>query len=194
MKHILMMMIALAGSFYCAARQSTDPYEGYNPLEIETEKCLDEWIKNKGVKWDAIKPVFELYFSDAFVSDPSLPLHEQYLQILKYWEKPVRGIPVFPEGHEIGKTVEKLGLSEEAIMKKKQLACFTNIYIANKTEAEKDSSFYAFGSTLEAIRDIPDISLALVAGALRMLMDPEDLKKSLYQKTIVLLFCFDMTL
>lgn len=75
-----------------------------------------------------------------------------------------------------------------------QLDCFTNIYIENNSKIDRKSSFYAFGATLETIKNMPNLSLGIIAGAIKMSMDKSDLKKELYQKTIVLIFCFDMTL
>jgi hypothetical protein len=74
------------------------------------------------------------------------------------------------------------------------LDSFTDKYIENKTKVDTTSSYYAFGASLETIREIPNLSSGLIAGAIKMSMDKKDLKKELYQKTIVLMFCFDMTL
>ncbi len=113
---------------------------------------------------------------------------------MKFWERPTKQFPIFKNKKKVVEIKEKLGLTKQDILRKKQLDCFTNKYVENRSVVDTTSSYYAFGATLETVREIPDISPGLIAGAINMTMKKEDLKKELYQNTIVLMFCFDMTL
>ena len=195
MKRIYMLIIAFFSLTLNSCGQKNEKnYDGYTDLEIETEKCLDKMFGDNGVEWKELKTVFENYFSSGEICNSKDPLEEQYEDILSYWERPTMQFPIFTEKKKVIAIIEKLGLTKQDILKKRQLDCFTNKYIANKSKVDTTSSFYAFGATLETIKEISDISPGLIAGAIKMTMDKSDLKKELYQKTIVLLFCFDMTL
>lgn len=189
---ILIGLIAL--TLQSCGQNSTQKYIGYTDLEIETEKCLDKMFADKGADFNELKKIFENYFSDGQISNSKDPIEKQYEDILTYWERPTRQFPLFKDKKKVIAIKEKLGLTEKEILGKTQLDCFTNNYIEYKAEVDTTSSFYAFGVTLETLRQIPDISPGLIAGAIKMTMKKEDLRKQLYQKTIVLLFCFDMTL
>jgi len=88
----------------------------------------------------------------------------------------------------------KLHLSKQAISQKKQLNCFTTIYMKNKANITDNTSFYVYGNTLEFVAQMPMLSPAIIAGTINSSMNKKDLNKRLYQKTITLLFCFDMAL
>ena len=169
-------------------------YDNYTELEIEIEKCLDIWIESKNVNWNDLKPIFENYFSTGEIINAKDPIEKQYYDILSYWENPTKKSPIFYNKKKVVDIKNKLSLTKEDIKSKCYLDCFTNKYILNKATIDTNSSLYAFGSTLEAIKTYHDISPGLIAGAIKMEMNKADLKKDLYQKTIVLLFCFDMTL
>lgn len=195
MRKIRVLVIGLIVlTFQSCGQNSNEKYIGYTDLEIETEKCLDKMFEDKGADFNELKTIFENYFSDGQISNSKDPIEKQYEDILSYWERPTGRFPLFKDKKKVVAIREKLGLTEKDILGKSQLDCFTNKYIENKAEVDTTSSFYAFGATLETLKQIPDISPGLIAGAIKMSMKKEDLKKELYQKTIVLLFCFDMTL
>ena len=195
MKNIYILIIAIFFlTFNSCGQKNEKNYNGYTDLEIKTEKCLDKMFEDNDVDWIELKTIFENYFSSGKISNSKDPLEKQYEDILSYWERPTMQFPIFTEKKKVIEIREKLGLEEQDIKKKKQLDCFTNNYIENKAKVDTTSSFYAYGATLETLKEISDISPGLVAGAIKMTMNKSDLKKELYQKTIVLLFCFDMTL
>lgn len=173
---------------------SNTNYYGYNDLEIETEKCLDKMFEEKGLDFKELKTIFENYFSEGQISNSKDPIEKQYENILTYLERPTRQFPLFKDKKKVISIKEKLGLTENDIYSKLQLDCFTNKYLENKTKVDTASSFYVFGATLESLKQMPDISPGITAGALNYSLKKEDLKKELYQKTIVLLFCFDLAL
>jgi len=168
-------------------------YEGYSELEIETEKCLDTWMKSKDVEFNDLITVFENYFVAGEIINVSESIDKQYQLILSYWEKPTKQFPIFEEKKKVIDIKNKLGLSEQDIKLKTQLDCFFNIYIENKANIDTTTSFFVFGSILETIKQVPDISPGLIAGSINSSMNKSDLKKSLYQKLIALMYCFDMS-
>ncbi len=184
----------IAFTLQSCGQNNNEKYEGYTDLEIDTEKCLDKIFEERGADFNELKIIFENYFSDGQISNSKGPIQKQYEDILAYWERPTRQFPLFKDKYKVIAIKEILGLTEKDISGKTQLDCFTNKYIENIAEVNTTSSFYAFGETLETLKQIPNISPGLVAGAINMSMKKEDLSKELYQKTIVLLFCFDMTL
>lgn len=195
MKNIYILIIAMFSLILNSCGQKDERnYDGYTDLEIKTEKCLDKMFGDNNTDWKELKTIFENYFSSGKISNSKDPLEKQYEDILSYWERPTMQFPIFTEKQKVIAIKEKLGMTEQDILKKRQLDCFTNKYIENKSKVDTTSSFYAFGATLETLKEIPNISPGLIAGAIKMTMDKDDLKKELYQKTIVLLYCFDMTL
>ncbi len=195
MKKIRVLTFAMiAFTIQSCGQNDTAKYPGYSDLEIETEKCLDKMFEEKGADFNELKTIFENYFSEGQISNSNDPIEKQYEDILTFWEKPSQQFPLFKEKKKVIAIKEKLGLTEMKILSKSQLDCFTNKYIKNKTEIDTSSSFYAFGSTLETVKQMPFISRGIIAGAINLSMKKEDLKKVLYQKTIVLMFCFDMSL
>jgi hypothetical protein len=193
-KNRILMLCLITLTLQSCGQNNGGNYSGYSDLEIKTEKCLDKMFADKGADFNELKTIFENYFSDGLISNSNDPIEKQYEDILTYWERPTRKFPLFKDNKKVVAIREKLGLTEKDILGKSQLDCFTNIYIENKAEVDKTSSFYAFGATLETLKQIPGISHGLIAGAIKMSMKKEDLKKDLYQKTVVLMFCFDMTL
>lgn len=162
-------------------------------LEQEAEKCLNAWMSDHGVEWSELKEVFEHYFSDGGITNAEDPLEVQYADILRFIERPPSSFPLFKEKKKVVAARKKLGLTEQQLMVKAQVDCLTDLYMQNKATVDTTSSFYAFGDTFRAVRQVPNISPGLIAGAIYMAMDRSDLSKSLYQKTIALTFCFDMT-
>ena len=195
MKNIYLLTILILSFILNSCGQKDEKnYDGYTDLEIETEECLDKMFEKKRADFNELKTIFENYFSTGQITNPNEPIEKQYEDILSFWERPTKQFPIFTEKNKVVAIKEKLGLTEQDILKKVQLDCFTNNYIENRTEIDTLSSYYAFGASLETIREIPNISPGLIAGAIKMSMDKEDLKKELYQKSIVIMFCFDMTL
>jgi len=169
-------------------------YVGYTDLEIETEMCIDKMFKTNKVDWLELKTIFEGYFSDGQISNENDPIEKQYEDILSYLERPTKRYPIFRDKQKVIRIIEKLGIKKNDIFTKTHLNCFTDKYIENKSIVDITSSFYAFGSSLETIRKVPNLSIGVISGAIKMSMKKNDLEKELYQKTIVLMFCFDMTL
>jgi hypothetical protein len=174
------------------SQNSLNNVEGYSDIEIKTERCLDEWIQSAGTNRELLQNTFESYFATSGITKASDPKHKQYEDILKFWNRPQMSFPPFSDKKIILKMKNDLGIDDQGLSKKIQLDCFTNTFIANKASIDTTLSYYTFGSVLEAIKEIPDISPGLIAGALLTSMDKDDLKKPLYQKTIALMFCFDM--
>jgi hypothetical protein len=194
MRKIRVLVIGLIVlAFQSFGQNSNEKYIGYTDLEIETEKCLDKMFEDKGADFKELKTIFENYFSYGQISNSKDPIEKQYEDILSYWERPTGRLPLFKERKKVVAIREKLGLTEKDIIGKSQLDCLTNKYIENKAKVDTASSFCVFGAVLETIKQIPNISLGIIAGVIKMSMKKEDLKKELYQKAIVLLFCFDMT-
>lgn len=184
----------LAILFMAVACQNSTSKEGYTSLESETEECLDHWFEESGADWTELQSIFENYFASAGISNADDPKNVQYQDILNYWERPNAPFSLFEQKTEAMDIVNSLGLTDEDIFNKKQLNCFTDLYMGHSTEIDTASTYYAFGSILSSAREMPQISPGLIAGAINYSMNPEDLNKSLYQKTIVLMYCFDMAL
>ena len=178
----------------CAQKREHNATNGYSNIEKETKKCLDDWMDANHVEWKELKSIFENYFISGNISHSNSPIEQQYSDILSYWEKPSKPFPLFKDKEKVLAIIKKLKLSNQDIFGKLQLTCLTDNYIAHKKEAKKGTAFYAFGSSLETIREIPNISPGIIASALKSSVKKEELKKGLYQKSIVLLFCFDMAL
>ena len=168
--------------------------ENNSKIENEIENCIDEFFAQKSVDFNILKRIFENYFSSSNISDINSPIEKQYLDILDFWEHPSKQFPLFADKDYLIEIRKKLGFSEKDIIQKKQLDCFTDKYIKYKCSIDTTSSIYAFGATFETLRSMPNIGPNIVAGAIKMTMQKADMKKTLYQKSIVLLFCFDMTL
>ena len=178
----------------CAQKKEANVTNGYSNLEKETEKCLDEWMDAHHVEWKELKSIFENYFISGNISSSNSPVEQQYSDILSYWEKPSKPFPSFKDKAKVITIIKKLKLSNQDIFVKRQLTCLTDNYITHKKEVKEGTAFYAFGSSLETIREIPNISPSIIASALKSSVKKQELKKRLYQKSIVLLFCFDMAL
>jgi len=194
MKIRFLIIGLIAFTLQSCGQNNNNKYIGYTDLEIETEKCLDKMFSDKGADFNELKTIFENYFSDGQISNSKDPIEKQYEDILIYWERPTKQFPLFKDKKKVVVIKEKLELTERNILEKSQLDCFTNNYIGHKAVVDTTASFYAFGATLETLKQIPDISPGLIAASIRMSMKKEDLKKGLYQKAVVLLYCFDMTL
>jgi len=175
-------------------QETRNNYEGYTSLEIETEKCLDNSMESSDVDWKELQNIFENYFASANISNSSDSKAKQYQQILKYWERPSGRFPVFKDKKKVIALRHKLGLTDQDVVTKRQLDCLTDNYMRNKATVDTTSSYYAFGATLETVKQVPNISPGLIAGAINLSMDKADLRKGLYQKAIVLMYIFDMSL
>lgn len=175
-------------------QNSQSTYKNYSDFEVETDQCLDRWLESKDVDINELKDIFENYFTDANISDSKDPLSKQYKDILKFWEYPTKQFPIFSEKKRVIAIQEELKLTNEDILYKNQLSCFATIYLENEKTVDTTSSFYIFGSIVDDVNIIGDISPSLIAGTINMFMDEHDLEKELYQKAIVLMFCFDMAL
>ncbi len=191
---IHLTFLLLLATLYACGQESSSNYDNYTKLEIETEKCLDDWFDSRNVSWNELQTVFENYFASGKISNPSDSKDKQYQDILNYWQSPSYQFPVFKDKKKVVAIKNKLGLSDQDVIIKTQLNCFTNNYIDNKATVDTTSSYYVFGATLETIKQVPNISPGVIAGAINLSMDKADLKKELYQKTIVLMYCFDMSL
>lgn len=168
--------------------------ETYTEAEQKTLENFNNWFSENGIDWNELKSYFESYFQDGGIIDKNKSIEEQYLDILSYFERPTMGFPVFKEKKKVIAIRKKLNLSKKDIIAKKHLNCFNDIYSTLKTENDTTSSYYVFGATIETIIKIPDVSPGLVASAIRTQVQLSDFKKELYQKSIILLFIFDMTL
>ena len=192
LRHLTFLLLLTTLS--ACGQETTSSYDNYTKLEIETEKCLDDWLYSKNVDWNKLQTVFENYFASGKISNPSDSKDKQYQDILNFWERPSGQFPIFKDKRKVVAIKNKLGLSDQDVVMKTQLDCFTNNYIDNKAIVDTTSSYYVFGATLETIKQVPNVSPGLVAGAINLSMDKADLKKELYRKTIVLMYCFDMAL
>jgi len=188
---LLSLIIITIGS---AGQNNINNDPGLSALEAETEACIEKMMADNNASMEELKTVFENYFSSAQISDRNAPLAKQYQEILDFLESPARQFPYFKE---IGKVIEirsKLDLTEGDIRSKKQLNCLTDRYLEYKNELDTNSAFYLFGVILEALREMPDISPGLIAKTINTYMDKNELEKGLYQKAIVLMFVFDISL
>ena len=174
------------------SNSKNDKYIGNSAPEVKAEKCLDKWIEKKGVSWEELRLVFENYYAEGNISDPSEPVADQYNDILNFWAQPTKRFPSFRQRNKAAEIQAKLGLSDEDIRKKAHLDCLTNAYVENKSIVDTASAFYAFGATMESLKEIPNVSPGLVARALNFYVDKTDLNRELYQKTIILLYLFEM--
>ncbi len=171
----------------------SDKFANYSQDEIETEQCLDALMEEKGIDWDNIKPLFENYFSKNKITDKTETLSNQYYDILGFFEQPNGKFPIFEQKNNAVEVRDKMQLNEEELLRKKQLDCFIDKYIKTQSSLDEESAYYAFGTSLELCREMPGISPGLIAGGIKASIDKSDLEKSIYQKTIVLMFVFDMT-
>lgn len=188
---LLSLIIITIGS---AGQNNINNDPGLSALEAETEACIEKMMADNNASMEELKTVFENYFSSAQISDLNAPLAKQYQEILDFLGSPARRLPYF---REMGKVIEirsKLDLTEEDIRSKKQLSCLTDRYLEHKNELDTNSAFYLFGVILAEVRKMPDISPGLIAKTINTYMDKNEMEKGLYQKAIVLMFVFDLTL
>ncbi len=171
-----------------------DPREQYSAVETQTEQCLNEWFEAKGVSWPDLMASFEGYFARGGISKAQDPREQQYLDILAYLERPTSAFPVFTDKQKVMTMMKQLGVTEKELMLKAQLDCFTNLFMQQGESLDSTTVFYTIGSLLETMTQVPNISPGLVAGAIKRSLKPGDLRKPVYQKTIVLLYYFDFTL
>jgi len=170
--------------------QTDNKQDNYTELELKVEKCYDNWFSKRNVDWSELQSSFEEYFVSFGISKADEPIEKQYEAILSYISHPTKWFPTLKDKKRIIKIRNKLGLSEDDILSHKQLSCYTDIYVANKAKADTTSCFYIFGSCFEAITQIPDISPGLLSKTILMFIDTNELKKPIYQKTIILMFYF----
>jgi len=187
MKNLLPFWIVLLIS--CSG-QATNKQENYTPLEMQVEKCYNDWFDKNNVDWNDLQKSFEEYFTSFGILKTDEPIEKQYKNILSYISRPIHGFPKLKDKKKIIEIRNKLKLSENDVFLNKQLYCYTDIYILNKTNIDTTSCFYVFGSCFEEMTQIPDISPGLLAHAILMFIDIEELKKPIYQKTIILMYYF----
>jgi hypothetical protein len=116
------------------------------------------------------------------------------MDILNSIAMPRSVFPNFKEKKKVLSIKDKLKLSDQDIKSKKQLDCFITIFLENKSKIDSNSRFYEWGVFLKEIKQIPDISPSIIANAVSLVITNNNLKKEFYQKTIVLMFCFDFAL
>lgn len=190
----ILYLFTIAVLFSYCQSETNNAYEGYSDVEIETEKCLDAWLERNDVDWKELSFIFEDYFASGNMTDTADPKAKQYADILHGFHSPSGPFPPFKRKKEVLAIMDKLNLSDKDVIRKNQLDCFTDAFIDHKDELDTASTYYAFGATLEMMEMIPDISPAVTAGALDAEIDEADLSKTLYQKTIVLMYCFEMAI
>ena len=176
-----------------ACQQNDNQYKNYSELEKQSEQCMDNYLDDHDVEWKDIQPVFEDYFASAEITNPEDTPAKQYMDILKYWANPSGRFPAFKEKSKIVKVKEKLDLSKKEIMANKHLACFREIYEKNQESIDTTSTYAAFGKTLTAVNNAPNVSPGIVAGGLFSNIEEKDLEKAIYQKAIAMMFVFDMS-
>lgn len=166
----------------------------YPELEIKIEKCYDDWFKSNNVNWSDLKASFENYFTSANKCKSNDSIDKKYMDILNSIAMPRSVFPNFKEKKKVLSIKDKLKLSDQDIKSKKQLDCFITIFLENKSKIDSNSRFYEWGVFLKEIKQIPDISPSIIANAVSLVITNNNLKKEFYQKTIVLMFCFDFAL
>jgi hypothetical protein len=170
--------------------------------EVKTEQCLDSWFAGKNVSWQELKTSFEKYFSDTGITSKNDPLDKQYLDILNFFVEPTRSF-VRPKDKMWVLGVQKqLGLAERDMKTFQHLECLASNYRASGFSDEIETSFITFCSFAASLQNLmiknpalqsEGISPMFLAHGLK-LMELEDLTKSLYQKSIVLYFYFDLAM
>lgn len=184
---LLLVLPVVAG---CDSFQQTSTSE----LEEETMKRMNEWFENNGVDGDKLQSSFEAYFTSSGITEASDAKPDQYMDILTFIQEPDK-FPPMKDKPLITKTMKKLGISRSDIQDKKQLDYYYQHYLDHKQKVDSSSSYFVFGATIETLNKIPRLgSPGLVAQTLKNQMNKTDLKKELYQKTIVMLFYFDMAM
>ena len=192
LKHIILAVFV--GLLIGCGQDKTNQYTGYTSIEIETEKCFDKWLEGNNTEWEELQTIFEDYFILAEVCNRFDAKEKQYQDILNFMEQPTKPFPAFKEKKKVMEIMEKLELSKQDLTTKKQLNCLAELFTEHKLSIDTASSYYIYGDIVEVSQQVPDLSPGLLANAINMFMDEADLKKTFYQKTIVLMFCFDMGL
>ena len=155
---------------------------------------MNEWFEKSGVDGDRLQSGFEAYFISNGIAKAADSKPDQYMDILRFIENP-DDFPPLENKDLITETMRKLDISRNDIQDKKQLDYYYQHYLDHKQKVDSSSSYFVFGATIETLNKIPRLgSPGLVAKTLKNQMNKADLKKELYQKTIVMLFYFDMAL
>lgn len=163
-------------------------------LEEETLGSMKTWFENSGVDDNALQESFEKYFSTNDITDPSDTKPDQYMDILSFIRKP-DGFPPLKDKRKVLGMMKSLDINSQDLERKNHLDYFYNIYRENKDAVDTTSTYYVFGATIETLNKIPRLgSPGLVAKTLQKQMEQADLKKELYQKTVIMLFYFDMAM
>ena len=192
MREIRIVTIVLFFILLQSCGNDSKKYKNYTKLEIQTEESINTLFEYKQIDLNKLMKIFENYFIEGKIINCNDPIEKQYYDILKFWEHPNKQFPIFKNKKKVQSIINKLGLKEKDVLKKIQLSSLTNRFIRNKSKINQKSTFYTFGSILETIKEIPNISPGLIAGTIVMCTNKNDLRKTLYQKAIMLLFCFDM--
>lgn len=163
-------------------------------MEKETMKRMNEWFEKSGVDGDKLQMSFETYFMSGGIAEPSDSKPGQYMDILTFIQNP-DDFPPLKDKSMIMETMQKLGMNSSDIKEKNQLDYYYQYYRDHKQEVDSASSYFVFGATIETLNKIPRLgSPGLVAKTIKNQMNKADLEKELYQKTIVMLFYFDMAM
>ncbi|MCF8232030.1 MAG: hypothetical protein K9J27_07570 [Bacteroidales bacterium] len=173
---------------------STFQEKNTEELEKETLNSMKTWFEESGVDDDALQESFESYFSANGIIDPSDSKADQYMDILAFMQNP-GDFPPLTDKRKVTGMMDDLGISSRDVQDKKHLDYYYDYYMKNKEAVDTTSTYYVFGATIETVNKIPKLgSPALVAKTLKNQMDKADLRKELYQKTIVMFFYFDMAM
>lgn len=163
-------------------------------MEEETLSSMKTWFEKNDVDDDALQDSFENYFSTNDITDPSDSKVDQYMDILTFIQDP-ESFPPMTDKSKVTRMMDDLGISGSDVKDKKHLDYYYDYYMKNKEAVDTTSTYYVFGATIETVNKIPKLgSPALVAKTLKNQMDKADLRKELYQKTIMMFFYFDMAM
>ena len=186
-------IILIVGLFFIVLYVKSQS-ESYTNAEQKTFASINNWFNEKNVNWENLQHYFENYFQTGGITNKNKPIEQQYYDILSFFEAPSKRFPIFKDKKKIVEIMGKLGFSKGDIRLKKHLSRFNKSYSIHKNLNDTTSTYYIFGSTVETILQIPNISPGVVAGTIRKFAKKKDLKKKFYQRATVLLFAFDMTL
>lgn len=181
------LLVGLAG---CSSLQHKSTQE----LEEETMQAMNKWFENKDVSSDELQTSFENYFTSNGITETTDSEQEQYMDILSFIREP-DGFPPLKDKRKVLGMMKGLDINSQDLERKNHLDYFYDIYLENKDAVDTTSTYYVFGATIETLHKIPRLSSpGLIAKTLQNQMEQADLNKELYQKTVMLLFYFDMAM
>lgn len=163
----------------------------YSDVEKDLEECIDEWLEENDLKWKNLESLFLGYFSSIGVTQKNTPKYKQYDNVIKYLTKPRGTLPKFKNRKEVVEIIEKIGLTEEEASKNEHLNCWIKMY--NEEENRFNSSSAAFQVAKPLAKKIDyEPFMRFDSYSMMFHFDKEEFKKPLYQKSIVLVYIFDM--